>query len=144
MVVDAGLEPATFSVSARCSNQTELIDNFKELWLSRQDSNLDSDGQNVVCCHYTTGQCSLHGWRDSNSHRRFWRPACYHCTTPVYILWTQWESNPNDLLARESTCRRHLAHIVGNTGLEPVSSVRSARCALRCANSQNHRFILDY
>ena len=24
-----------------------------------------------------------HGWRDSNPHQRFWRPACYHCTTPI-------------------------------------------------------------
>ena len=27
----------------------------------------------------------LHGWRDSNSHRRFWRPECYHCTTPACV-----------------------------------------------------------
>ena len=27
-----------------------------------------------------------HGWRDSNSHQRFWRPVCYHCTTPMCFL----------------------------------------------------------
>lgn len=34
-----------------------------------------------------------HGWRDSNSHQRFWRPVCYHCTTPMCFFgcgtWTR-------------------------------------------------------
>ncbi len=32
---------------------------------------------------------TLHDWRDSNSHQRFWRPACYHCTTDVNLttIW---------------------------------------------------------
>ena len=28
----------------------------------------------------------LHGWRDSNSYLRFWRPLFYHWTTPVCFI----------------------------------------------------------
>ncbi len=28
---------------------------------------------------------TMHGWRESNSRQRFWRPTYYHYTTPAYV-----------------------------------------------------------
>ena len=33
------------------------------------------------------------GWRESNSHQRFWRPLFYHWTTPLKKWWLVRDSN---------------------------------------------------
>jgi hypothetical protein len=37
-------------------------------------------------------------------------------------LWTLWESNPNDVVANHSTCRRHQAHLGAGEGIRTLNS----------------------
>lgn len=49
-------------------------------WLG---SNQYTGLQRPRCYHYTTSEY-LHGYQDSNSKQRFWRPLWYHFTIPVF------------------------------------------------------------
>ena len=37
-------------------------------------------------------------------------------------LWTLWESNPNDVVANHSTCRRHQAQLGAGEGIRTLNS----------------------
>ena len=38
------------------------------------------------------------------------------------MLWTLWESNPNDVVANHSTCRRHQAQLGAGEGIRTLNS----------------------
>jgi hypothetical protein len=59
----------------------------KESWFARKDSNLDFQGQNLTCCHCTTGEYSL----------QFQVNWASHCTTRQGTLQYNWarEKSPN-------------------------------------------------
>lgn len=52
LVGTGGFEPPAFSLSERCSSQTEP----RPQSLPRKDLNFDYRVQSAVCCHCTTGQ----------------------------------------------------------------------------------------
>ena len=63
-----------------------LFQNVKELiYFDTSNIVLSFDGKNE-------NWFFLHRWRDSNSHQRFWRPVCYHCTTPIFKERRRWFS----------------------------------------------------
>ena len=38
-------------------------------------------------------------------------------------MWTLWESNPNDVVANHSTCRRHQAHLGAEEGTRTLNNL---------------------
>lgn len=75
-----GLEPTTFCVSDRLSNQ--LI--YLPIYCAPQRIQTSTLHIRSVICYSVTPAGHLQGMNDSNTHPAGWSRSCYHYTNPLF------------------------------------------------------------